>query len=185
MARPVPLPVRQLLASLSRAGLDGAAIARQLHLPVRTVQHLLHDFHRHGGDARPTHYRTADRTQVPDSPVLRQALLLRQAHPTWGAGFIRVRLAQLHPGVPLPSERTLQRWWRRTQPPAAAARAGRKSARERHAAQQPHDVWQMDAAEQLRLATGQLVSWLRLVDEFCGAVLGTAVFPPRLLGSGA
>ena len=37
----------------------------------------------------------------------------------------------------------------------------------------------MDAVEQLRLANGQQVSWLRWVDEFTGAVLGTVVFPPH------
>src|SRR5207248_1658164 len=36
----------------------------------------------------------------------------------------------------------------------------------------------------VQLRTGQLVCWLRIVDECSGAVLGTAVFPPRPLDSG-
>jgi hypothetical protein len=40
----------------------------------------------------------------------------------------------------------------------------------------------MDAVEQLRLGSKQGVSWLRLVDEYSGAFLGTTVFPPVLLG---
>jgi hypothetical protein len=40
----------------------------------------------------------------------------------------------------------------------------------------------MDAAEQMRIAGGQGVSWLRLVDECSGAFLATTVFPPVLLG---
>ena len=35
----------------------------------------------------------------------------------------------------------------------------------------------MDAAELVKLRTGLLVSWLRIVDECSGAVLRTAVFP--------
>ncbi len=35
----------------------------------------------------------------------------------------------------------------------------------------------MDAVEQLRLGSGQGVCWLRLVDEYSGAFLGTTVFP--------
>ena len=46
----------------------------------------------------------------------------------------------------------------------------------------PHDTWQMDASEQLRLGSGQGISWLRLVDEYSGAFLGTTVFPPLPLG---
>jgi hypothetical protein len=34
------------------------------------------------------------------------------------------------------------------------------------------------------LQAGQRVSWLRLVDECSGAVLATAVFPPRALAPG-
>src|SRR5262249_11098858 len=39
-------------------------------------------------------------------------------------------------------------------------------------------------AELVKLRTRQLVSWLRIVDECSGAVLWTAVFPPRPLEPG-
>jgi hypothetical protein len=37
----------------------------------------------------------------------------------------------------------------------------------------------MDAAEEILLRDGTKVSWLRIADEFSGAVLRTVVFPPR------
>jgi hypothetical protein len=83
----------------------------------------------------------------------------------------------------LPSARTLQRWFARQQQPPAPA--GRKPASARAAARRPHEVWQMDAVEQLPLQTGQQVCWLRWVDEWTGAVLGTEVFPPRQFRPGA
>ena len=43
-------------------------------------------------------------------------------------------------------------------------------------ADQPHQVWQMDATEQIPLRSGQRVSWLRLVDEASGAALFSQVF---------
>lgn len=51
----------------------------------------------------------------------------------------------------------------------------------------PHEVWEMDASEQIRLLAGRPISWLRLADEFSGAVLQTTVYaephfnavPPR------
>ena len=38
---------------------------------------------------------------------------------------------------------------------------------------EPHDTWQMDAKERVRLGDGTLVCWLRLADEASGAVLLT------------
>src|SRR5205814_5966746 len=73
----------------------------------------------------------------------------------------------------------LERWCRGCNHPPAPA--GRPPATQRPRAQYPHDVWEMDAAEQKRLATRALVSWLRFVDDYSGAVLGTRVFSPRLL----
>src|SRR5262249_9100181 len=52
-------------------------------------------------------------------------------------------------------------------------------------AQQPHQRWQIDACDQLRLAGGQPFSWLRGADECTGTVLGTVVFPPRAIQPGA
>jgi hypothetical protein len=108
------------------------------------------------------------------------ALALRAQHPTWGAGYIRVRLAATADPAELPSERALQRWFGRQHLPAADP--GRRPPAEADRATVPHDTWQMDAVEQLRLASGQGVCWLRLVDEYSGAFLGTTVFPPLPLG---
>src|SRR5204862_7110811 len=52
-------------------------------------------------------------------------------------------------------------------PAADAARAAR-----------PHEVWQVDAAECIRLASGELVCWLRAADELTGAALRATLFPP-------
>src|SRR5262249_3494228 len=65
---------------------------------------------------------------------------------------------------------------------APPAGGGRRPATAAGRAAAPHDTWQMDAVEQLRTADGQGACWLRLVDEYTGAFLGTTVFPPLLLG---
>ena len=59
------------------------------------------------------------------------------------------------------------------------APAGRRPAATPRRATQPHDTWQLDAAEHLTLADGREASWVRITDECSGAVLATAVFPPR------
>ena len=109
------------------------------------------------------------------SSALRAALALRQQHPSWGAGYIRVRLAGAADAAVLPSERTcsvgsVSNTSRRLLPDGAPSTPTSR-------ATAPHDTWQMDAVEQLRLGSGQGVCWLRLVDEYSGAFLGTTVFP--------
>lgn len=83
-------------------------------------------------------------------------------------------LRRLNRWPSLPDPRTIRRWLEDAG--LAPAPAGRKSPyRPRSAA--PHERWQVDAADQLRLGNGQLVSWLRLTDECSGAILKTVVFP--------
>jgi Helix-turn-helix domain len=182
MPAPLPLPLRRRILEHQRRGLSPAAIARQLGLPERTVRALCVRFRAGGAAALDPAYRRPTVTAPP--AAVQEALLLHAQHPGWGAPYLLLQLRQQHPGLTdLPSARTLQRWFaRRRQPPAPA---GRKPATARNPAQRAHEVWQMDAVEQLPLQTGQRVSWLRWVDELTGAVLGTEVFPPRHLRPGA
>jgi len=178
MPAPVPLPVRRHIYHLATAShLAPRTISQRLDVPLRTVQALLRRCRLRGEDALAPDYAAPE--AVP-SPRVAEALQLRLDHPTWGAGRIRVELACRHPqDDDLPSTRTLERWCRRCRHPPAPA--GRRPQTRRPQARQPHDVWEMDAAEQKRLATRALVSWLRFVDDYSGAVLGTRVFSPRLL----
>jgi hypothetical protein len=73
----------------------------------------------------------------------------------------------------LPDPRTIRRWLQDAD--LAPAAAGRKSPHRPRSAT-PHERWQVDAADQMRLGNGQLASWLRCTDECTGAVLKTIVF---------
>jgi hypothetical protein len=183
MPTPIPLPLRQQIWLRHQQGQEAMIIAHALQLCPRTVQHLVQRLQARGRDGLQTDYHAPTAAPLAAEPLRHEALFLRQEHPTWGAGFIRIRLQARHPSLPLPSERTLQRWFRQVRQPAAPP--GRQPAGPRLRADRPHAVWQVDACERIRLAGGQLVSWLRGVDEFTGAVLGTRVFPPGVLDSGA
>src|SRR5262249_2438416 len=105
--------------------------------------------------------------------VVRQALDFRRQHPDWGAALIPVMLCRLKRWGPVPGPRAIPPW-----PPAAhpaPSPAGRKSPH-RPRSSAPHERWQVDAADRMRLANGRLVSWLRLTDECSGAILRTVVF---------
>jgi hypothetical protein len=183
MPRPVPLPLRQAIWTRSRDGQDALTIAEALGLPPRTVRRLLGRFRSEGrGPLAPSYGRCGAATSKLPESLLQAALGLRREHPSWGAGLIRVMLHRLLPDEPLPATRTLQRWLLRAG--LAPASAGRRSSRRTRRAAQPHEVWQMDAAESVPLKTGQRVCWLRVADECSGAVLWSEVFPPGSLESG-
>lgn len=183
MPRPLPVPVRQAIWRRVQDGRNGPDIAHDLGLDPRTVRRLVQRFRQEGQAALiPSYDRCGAATPKPAKVVVQAALGLRRDHPTWGAGLIRVMLRRQAPGGTPPAVRTLQRWFLRAG--LAPAPAGRRPDPDSRRAERPHEVWQMDAAELVKLRTGQRVCWLRVVDECSGAVLWTAVFPPRPLVSG-
>jgi hypothetical protein len=127
MPAPLPLPLREQIAQLHRdqADLSAEQIAQQLSLRPRTVRQLLATWRQtpesldcsarpHGG-GRPL---AADRLPLRDS-----CLRLRRDHLGWGAGRIRLELAQLHPDQPAPpAHLATLAGTGRAEPTAAAAR---------------------------------------------------------------
>lgn len=175
----IPVAIRRALLRGARHGDGVAVLAGRFQLAERTVRHLIRRF-QDQDDLAPA-YDRCGRPETTRSAIQEEALRLRQAHPTWGGGLIRVVLQEEHPHANLPCTRTVQRWLRRGGEPSAPP--GRRPARESARARQPHECWQVDAADQKRLKSGALISWLRVVDECSGAVLKTVVFPPRELES--
>jgi transposase len=182
MPSPVPIPVRQAILRRWQKGESVANLAEDLELSVRTVRHLVRRFAERGQNAlEPDYPRCATNKLPTESVQFQKAIEMRKQHPGWGGGLIRI-LLQDQDIEDCPSERTLQRWFRRST--LTPAPPGRRPASDQRRASQPHDVWQMDAVDQLRLANGQQVSWLRVVDECSGVVLGTTIFPPKPLDAG-
>jgi hypothetical protein len=175
MAAPVPLPLRQALWQRWQQGQSPAVIARTLQLAPRTVRHLIQRLRHLGPDHLAPSYHRTDHPRDPSTQTLYdQTLAWRREHPNWGAGLLRVLLQRDYPKADIPCARTLQRWL--AVAGLAPAPTGRRPAADTLRAERPHQVWQIDAAERMRLRSGQHVSWLRIVDECSGAVLLTFVF---------
>src|SRR5262249_29888681 len=136
---------------------------------------------RTGAGLAPDYRRLPDPPPPPGHPAFAPAALPRRAPPGWGAGLIRVYLED-QGGRPLPAARTLQPWFRRAG--LRPAPPGRRPEAPEGRAAAPHEVWEVDAAEEVALADGSKVSWVRVTDEFTGAVLHTAVFPPGAVERG-
>jgi hypothetical protein len=183
MPKPVPFPIRQKLWERAQQEESPASLAAAFDLPLRTVRHLLRRVRQRGETGLATDYRPPPLPAHAKSEAIRRSVLAKRLeHPAWGAGIIRVALAEDRPEVDWPHVRTMQRWFRRAG--LGPAPSGRRQGRSRNRATRPHQTWQIDACEQVGLKDGGKVSWLRAVDEATGAVLGTVVFPPWLLDPG-
>lgn len=181
MPRPLPVPVRQAIFRLWNQGRQAPQIAASLGVPGSTVYRLIQRFRRDGSAGIPPSYHNPSAGAAP-SDVVKEALDLRREHPTWGSEWIRIQLLDEAPQRPIPTDRTLRRWFVRTD--LAPAPAGRRPKARADRAASPHDTWQMDAKEHIKLNNRHEVSWLRMIDECSGAVLQTTVFPPRDLVQG-
>ena len=153
MPAPTPLPLRQAIVRCHQRGQAASDIAHALGLSERTVYHLLSRFCQLGESAIVPAYHHGDRCRTKVAQRLRdEALRLRREHPTWGAGLICIFLARQFRRADVPTERTLQRWFR--QVGLGSAPKGRRPTSPDARARRPHDIWQIDAKELVRLRSG-------------------------------
>jgi transposase InsO family protein len=137
---------------------------------------LYEHFNRDGEKAIQPTYNHCGQNHPNSTPeeILSKARSLRKQHPKWGAGLIRLMIQPTQPDQHIPVARTLQRHFQRTG--LAPAAPGPHPKENTTRATQPHQVWQVDASEQMKLKNGRDACWMRVVDEFSGAVLDTKVF---------
>ena len=182
MPRALSVDLRQTIIERHRAGASLAAVATALALSPWTVRTLWRRYRDRGDAGLVPDYAACGRPGPRHpQPLYAHALILRRAHPGWGAGVIRTELTQQHPQLALPHEATLRRWFRHAglAPYPAPSRPP-----DPPRAQVPHERWPLDATEQIPLADGSRVSWLAASDEATGAMLGAVVFPLRSLDDG-
>ena len=180
MPRAHPTAIRDQILSLRSQGLSLVQIASQLLLPYSSVRRLCR---RHRDDParplNPDYSRCGRRHTAATEALFQAACALKRNHPTWGAGIIRVQLSEQYPGQAMPSVRALQQAFRRAG--VNRPRPPRPSTPATPRATVPHQIWEVDAKERVRLASGQRVSWLAFTDEASGALLATPLSPPGAL----
>jgi Homeodomain-like domain/Integrase core domain len=107
-------------------------------------------------------------------PLVADLCQTRRDHPRWGSELIRLELEDHYDR--LPSARTVRRHLQAAGLQPAPAGRAHPAAPCLARARRPHQGWQTDAAEELRLRDQRQACWLRLVDECSGAFLQTSVF---------
>lgn len=156
-------------------------VAEEMRLSYWTVRGIWGRYRREGKEGLRWGYDCCGKGRVFPDTLYETAVVLKREHPRWGGGLIRIELEAKHPEESLPCERTLQRWF---QVAGVQCLRSRPLSQERDRARKAHEVWQMDAKEQMRVRDGTWHCLLDAVDEASGAVLSTAVFPPAALEPG-
>jgi hypothetical protein len=182
MPRPLSVPLRQEIEHRHQQGIPLTQIAADLGIPYGTVRNIWRLSRRDDREGLAPDYRSCGRPVPPKTQeLLHRACELKREHPAWGAPLIRLLLRPQAPESNLPSVRSLQR---------AFVRAGVHRSKRRRAATvivpqavHPHEIWQVDAVENVPLATGERICWLTVTDEVSGALLATAISPPPPVGT--
>lgn len=173
----IGLKRRKEIVERREAGETFASIARDLGMYYGTVRTLWQHYQR-TGQLSPSYEACAQGGIRKEQAIYERAVALKGSHPRWGAGLIWVELAEAFDEQQLPSERTLQRWFHR------AGLVERKGADRQdrvtiECGRTVHEVWALDAKEQIHLDDGSHASWVALSDESSGAMLEARAFPPQ------
>jgi hypothetical protein len=175
LGRAIEMGLREQFIALKRQGCGLHSICEQLGLCYGTACKLSAQLRRQGGLA--VHYRNCGAKKPLTAPLyVRAALWLRRRHGSWGAPFIHLKLTERYGTEGVPAVRTLQGWFRRqglTKPPQRLAEPSIGGAKA------VHNIWQVDAKENLRLLDGAQACYLTITDEHSGAGLAGLVFPPQ------
>lgn len=154
-------------------GTGSGAIAEALGISRRSVTRILA---RGVEGLKPSYERCGRNGREYGEAVRTAAVTFKRAHPGWGAVVVQLELAkELGKRERLPGERTLQRWFRRA---GVAVKRERKPAESRARGQRVHEVWEVDAKEQVTLGDRSRASVLMVVDEASGALVAATSFPP-------
>jgi transposase-like protein len=170
---------REEIVRRRQEGTSFARIARDMSMSYHTVRNVWRHYDR-TGQLEPAYDACVHTGVRKDPAIYEKAIEFKRAHPTWGSGLIWVELAELFAEEALPSVRTLRRWFHR----AGLVDREEKDKRPRLSivrGQAAHEVWAMDAKEQMSLADGSKASWLLISDEGSGAMLHGTFFPYQSL----
>ena len=180
MPAALPIPIRKEIVERRSRGENFRQIAREMELSYDSVRAIWRHWEKHG-KLEPNY--EACRKTGPRKPqaVVERAIEMKREHPRWGAGLIRLFLSDEFEEPDLPSERTLQRWFRQAGVNRTPTTKGGNPQVRR--GQTVHEVWAIDAKEMMTLADGSSASWVTITDEASGAILHAEAFPPQALES--
>ena len=174
----ISLLIRRQIVSQRQSGKSFASISRELGVSYSGVRKIWARFEAYGLEGLGPSYENCGPPplKLPDL-LYRAACYLRRLHPSWGSPLIHQILTDRYKSKhEVPSARTVHRWLKKA---GLIQKRQRPVSSPRRWADKPHEVWQIDAKEKVKLETGKRVCWLSVGDEKSRAILGLKAFPPQ------
>jgi len=179
MPAPIPIEIRRQIVNQHEAGQSLKAISDKLNLSYPTVRKIWLHWRKHH-KLTPNYEQGQPKGTRRYQEVYPHAIDMKRRHPSWGAQLIRLELEKQYPDAGLPAVRTLQTWFKQ-----AGVNRPAKVKRERstyvNRGCQVHEVWAIDAKEQIKLLDGNYACWLTVTDEASGSILNCDTFSPQVL----
>ena len=181
MPRPLSVPLREEIVRRHRQGHPLTRIAADLAIPYGTVRNIWRRARRHDGEGLAPDYRSCGRPVHPRAQeLLRIACDLKRGPSHLGRRLDPTPAPPTGGRARRPSVRSLQL---ASSAPGSTGRGAAARTAVVSPAVHPHEIWQVDAVEQVPLATGRRISWLTVTDEVSGAILAVEVSPRRPVGT--
>jgi hypothetical protein len=113
MGQATPLAIRKEIVFLRQSGKQHAQISQELNVPFATVKYIWGNYKKEGEIGLLTKYANCGvKTIRSELKMYRVTMWLKRLHPSLGAGRIRIGLQSRYDENIIPSERTMQRWFR-------------------------------------------------------------------------
>lgn len=169
--------LRQRILADHQKGATYSSLARHYAMSYNTVRTICRRYKELGEAGLVPRYSNCGRAVVAGAArSFRLVRLLKHLHPTWGIGYILVRIGLDYPHLVLQSERHYQR--RLSEGKSSLPKPQLPSPTPIDRSRLAHDTWQIDAKERIGMADGQQRCFLNITDEKTAALLKTKGFPP-------
>jgi len=175
MGLAIDIATRNLIIEQRKRGHSFIKISSDLKVGYTTVRNIWQRYLIKGEAGLVPDYKNCGKASIESNMTFyRGSLWLKRLHPQWGAPLILLKLKQRYGVEEAPSARTLQRWFRNSQLNTPRQRKNNPKIGRSKAT---HNIWQVDAKEQMTIANGEKICYLTIVDEHSGAWLEAPVFP--------
>lgn len=172
MARAVPYSYREKIIQYRESGKKLREIVELIPYSEGSIKRILSRYKKEGKAGLQTRYQNCGIKSPYDIEIRNRVKSVKDGDQ--GAGYVRSKLLEQYPEHKIPSERTIQNWWK-------TAGSHRPKGRPKNRSKwtdEPNHTWQIDGKGYLTLKTGEQISWMKVADEATNSDLGTRLFPP-------
>jgi len=179
MPKSLSMATRLSIIEHHQKGENISSLSRKFKINRGTIRELIKRHKEEGAEGlRPKYEFCGKKRPDEEDFIFRAVRCFRAWHPGWGAEKIRCELRLRDKNIKLPSVRTMNRWFHWNNQISVSLKSTLPIS-ENKKAKALHEVWQIDAKEEMVLIDGSKNCWLNIVDEFSGMVIQPSVFSQK------